>query len=221
MVAYFADAYASLCLNDLRIGNRITLDRSRYWIIRSLFYASWDVIALSYCIARMHGWMRNDGETHNTGVTGLHDRRSRECNPVTPIECLSLSFRKHPCILAFIIYLLCINIIQMAPVWWIWCTLSFTFFKSIICFIALFNFGETCHSKIRWMVTVWRYCCYAAIVVKTRNCIMTPSGLNAYCDVTNIWMDCDYSLPSLNCPRAIHKQNSHTPETMGHITMTS
>ena len=37
-------------------------------------------------------------------VTVLHDRRSRECNPVTPIECVSLSFRKHPCVLAFITY---------------------------------------------------------------------------------------------------------------------
>ena len=32
-------------------------------------------------------------------VTILHDRRSRECNPVTPVECVSLS---HPCVLAFI-----------------------------------------------------------------------------------------------------------------------
>ena len=29
-------------------------------------------------------------------VTGLHDRRSRECNPVTPVECVSLLFRTHP-----------------------------------------------------------------------------------------------------------------------------
>ena len=33
-------------------------------------------------------------------VTGLHDRRSRECNPVTPVEGVSLSFRTHPCVLA-------------------------------------------------------------------------------------------------------------------------
>ena len=34
-------------------------------------------------------------------ATGLHDRRSRECNPVTPVECVSLSFRTHPCVLVF------------------------------------------------------------------------------------------------------------------------
>ena len=31
----------------------------------------------------------------DSGVIGLHDRRSRECNPVTPVECVSLSFRTH------------------------------------------------------------------------------------------------------------------------------
>ena len=39
-------------------------------------------------------------------VTGLHDRRSRECNPVTSVECISLSFRTPPCVLAFITYIL-------------------------------------------------------------------------------------------------------------------
>ena len=47
-------------------------------------------------------------------VTGLHDRRSRECNPVTPVECVSLSFRTHPCVLAFITYILCTHGIAMA-----------------------------------------------------------------------------------------------------------
>ena len=28
--------------------------------------------------------------------------QSRECNPVTPVECISLSFHTHPCVLAFI-----------------------------------------------------------------------------------------------------------------------
>ena len=49
-------------------------------------------------------------------VTGLHDRRSRECNPVTPVECVSLSFRTHPRVRAFIIYILCTNAIDMALV---------------------------------------------------------------------------------------------------------
>ena len=49
-------------------------------------------------------------------VTELHDRRSRECNPVTPVECVSLSFRTPPCVLAFITYILCTNGIEMAYV---------------------------------------------------------------------------------------------------------
>ena len=52
-------------------------------------------------------------------VTGLHDRRSRECNPVTPVKCVSLSFRTHTCVLAFITYIMCTNGIEMALVWWI------------------------------------------------------------------------------------------------------
>ena len=39
-------------------------------------------------------------------VTGLHDRRSRECNPLTPVECVSMSFRTHPRILAFITHIM-------------------------------------------------------------------------------------------------------------------
>ena len=34
-------------------------------------------------IARTHGCVRNDSETHSTGVTGLHSRLRRSCNPVT------------------------------------------------------------------------------------------------------------------------------------------
>ena len=49
-------------------------------------------------------------------VTGLHDRRSRQSNPVTPVECLSLSFRTHTCVLAFITYIMCTNGIEMALV---------------------------------------------------------------------------------------------------------
>ena len=33
--------------------------------------------------ARMHGCVRNDSETHSTGVYELHSRLRRSCNPVT------------------------------------------------------------------------------------------------------------------------------------------
>ena len=89
-------------------------------------------------------------------VTGLHDWRSRECNPVTPMQCVSLSFRTHPSVLAFITHILRINGNEMTFVWLIWYTLRYIFFKFAIGFIALMNLGETCYSKRRHLVTVWR-----------------------------------------------------------------
>ena len=88
-------------------------------------------------------------------VTGLHDRRSRECNPVTSVECVLLSFRTPPCVLAFITYLLWTDGIAMALVYWICHNKVAYFFKFAICSIALLNLGETCHLMGRGMVTVW------------------------------------------------------------------
>ena len=78
-------------------------------------------------------------------VTGLRDRRSRECNPVTPVECISLSFNTHLWVLAFITHTLCINGIEMTFVWLIQYTLRYIFFIFTICFIVLMNLGETYH----------------------------------------------------------------------------
>ena len=47
--------------------------------------------------AGTHGCVRNDSETHSTGVTGLHSRLVQSSNTVS---CVSLSFRTHPCVLA-------------------------------------------------------------------------------------------------------------------------
>ena len=41
--------------------------------------------------ARAHGCVRNDRETHSTGVTGFYSRRRRSCNPVTQ----SRAFQSH------------------------------------------------------------------------------------------------------------------------------
>ena len=64
-------------------------------------------------IARMHGCVRNDSETHETVLLDCTTG-----NPVTPVECISLSFRIHLCVLAFITYryILCTNGIAMALV---------------------------------------------------------------------------------------------------------
>ena len=73
--------------------------------------------------------MRNDSETHET-VTGLHDQWGRECNPMTPVEYVSLSFCIYAtCILPFITRILCINEIEMDLVWLIPYTFNHIFFK--------------------------------------------------------------------------------------------
>ena len=43
--------------------------------------------------ARMHGCVRNDSETHSTGVTGLHSQLRRLCNPVTQSSVFHCHFR--------------------------------------------------------------------------------------------------------------------------------
>ena len=82
--------------------------------------------------------------TDAIAITGLHDR---ECNPVTPVECVSLSFRTHSCGSTFITHILCINGVEMALVWLIWYTFSYISLNFAICFIALMNLGETCRLK--------------------------------------------------------------------------
>ena len=131
-------------------------------------------------IARMHMCVQNDSETQDC-VTGLHDQRSRECNQVTPVECVSLSFFIHPYVLAFITHISCINRIEIAHVWWIWCkivTFIYIFLKFAIYFIALVNFGETCHLNGHYMAMVLLLCCYDC------DSIMTSCALNTYCDIT-------------------------------------
>ena len=140
-------------------------------------------------------------------VNGLHDRLSPECNPVTPFECVSLSFRTHPCVLAFIIHLLYINGSEMTFVWLIWCILLYVFFNFAICFIVLMNLGETCHLQRRDLVT-WRtmllvYCYYC-------NCMQQHydvSQFNMYCDVTQWTNGFWVFITNLESP----KGHSHSP----------
>ena len=152
-------------------------------------------------------------------VTGLHDRRSRECNPVTSVECVSLSFRTPPCVLAFITYILWTDGIAMALVYWIWHNKVAYFSKFAICSIALLNFGETCYLKGRGMVTVWctvlLLCCY--------DCESTQQHYDITLFEKVLWrhtmhewvMNIHYQ--NMNRPRAIHKHDPHPLETMGHV----
>ena len=150
-------------------------------------------------------------------VTGLHDWWSRECNPVTPVECVSLSFCTHPCVLVFITHILCINGIEMTFVWLICYTLHYIFFKFAICFIALMNLGETYHLKTRDSVTMWRRCCcYVVTIVTAYSSTMMSCSLNTCCDVLQC-MNGLWIFENLNPPRAIHKHNPHPLETLGHV----
>ena len=160
--------------------------------------------------------MRNDSETHETVLLDCTS------NPVTPVECVSLSFRTHPCVLAFITYILCTNGIEMALVQWRLHkkgARNYIFFKFAICSIALLNLGETYHLKGHNMVTVWR-------MVLLLSCYDCDCAYQHY-DVTRfeyvLWrrtmhewvMNIHYE--SLNRPRAIHKHNPHPLETMGRV----
>ena len=111
-------------------------------------------------------------------VTGLHDPQSRECNPVTPVECISLSFCTHLCVLALITYILCSNRIEMALVWWIYhkkVTHSYMFFKFTIYSIALLSHGETCQLKGHYMVTVW----WMVLLLTCYDC----DSMHQHCDI--------------------------------------
>ena len=153
-------------------------------------------------------------------VTGLHDRRSRECNPITPVECVSLSFRTHPCVLAFITYILCTHAIEMALVYWIYhkkVIRSYIFFKFAICSIALLSLGETCHLKGRDMVTVWR----TVLLLSCYDCGSTHQHYDATRFEYVLWrrtihkwvMNIHYQ--NLNRPRAIWWTWSAPPRNNG------
>ena len=168
-------------------------------------------------IARTHGCVPKWQWNARHCVTGLLERRSRECNPVTPVECVSLSFRTHPCVLAFIAHILCINGIEIAFVWLIWYNLCDTFFKFAVCFIAVMNLGETL--KETWLgdgvaddavATLLPLWLHAAALWRHAVCIRIVTSHNA-------WMGYEYSLQNLNCPRAIHKHNPQPLETMGRV----
>ena len=114
-------------------------------------------------------------------VTGLCDRRSRECNPVTTVECVSLPFCTHPCVLAFITYIFCtkrnwdgswlMNLTKKV-------THIYIFFKFAISSIVLPSLGETSHLKGCDMVTdVWR----AVLLLSCYHCDSTRQHYDIMC----------------------------------------
>ena len=110
-------------------------------------------------IARTHGCVRNDSETHETVLLDCTTGEAGSaCNPVTSVKCVSLSFRTHPCVLAFITYIFCKTELRwlLANEFHKKVTRSYIFFKFAICSIALLSLDETCHLKGSDMVTVRR-----------------------------------------------------------------
>ena len=110
--------------------------------------------------------------------TGLH-----ECNPVTPVECISMSFRTHPCSLAFITHILCINGIGMA-----FCLVNLIYF--VLHIFKIRNLPH-CVDESLWNMPFkemqlggGRCCCYVVTIVTACSSIMTSRSLNSYCDVT-------------------------------------
>ena len=160
--------------------------------------------------------MRNDSETHSTGVTGFALPASPVVQSSNTVSRVSLSFRTHPCVLAFITHILCINGIEMTLVCLIWYTLRHIFFTFEICFIALINIVETCHLKRRDLVTAWRTMLllplwlHAAALWHNAVWIRIVRSHNA-------WMSYEYSLQNLNRPRPIHKHNPDPLETMERV----
>ena len=95
-----------------------------WWAVIWGIYISWlvftrPVLAFGYCHC-LHLSVRVCLLRERTGVFEMTVKCTRlcywiaRCNPVTPVECVSLSFHTCPCVLAFITYILCTNGIQMA-----------------------------------------------------------------------------------------------------------
>ena len=114
-------------------------------------------------------------------VTGLHDRRSRECNPVTPVECVSLSCRTYPDVLAFIT-----NIFVQTELRWC----SFNEFDTTKLLIFQINNLFHCVAeswwKMRFKGTRHGYAVMYVIVATLIRLfsIMTSRDVTTYCDVT-------------------------------------
>ena len=98
-------------------------------------------------------------------------------------------------------------------------TRIYIFFKFAICSFALLSRSETCHSKGRDMVTVWRtvllLSCYDFYSTHQHDDV-TRFEYVLWCCTMHEWV-MNIHHPNLNRPRAIHKHDPHPLETMGHV----
>ena len=154
-------------------------------------------------------------------VTGLLDRRSRECNPVTPVESVSLSFRTHTHVRSRFYHIH--NVYKRN-----W-PLSNEFNTKQLLVVTYFSIGNLfhCFADSWWNMpfkgtrhgndvadgavakrlllwqhasALWRHAVWIRIVTSH-----------------NAWMGYEYSLQNMNRARAIHKHDPHPLETMGRV----
>ena len=189
----------TLCLNSSEYYNETWTSFNLHIHCLFIHFWVWSVKRKSEPGDILQLFQRNssfDSEIHET-VTGLHDQCGRECNPMTPVEYVSLSFCIYAtCILPFITRILCINEIEMDLVWLIPYTFNHIFFKFASWFIALMILVR--HDNYRdstWWRCGWRCCSWrqplrgpetndAVAMLTSPNNIMTSRSLNTYYDVT-------------------------------------
>ena len=118
-------------------------------------------------------------------ITLIENKSIQIAHIIADFHWISLSFRTHPCVLAFITHVVFIT------------EFSWLFYGGFVIHLVLY-FSNMQYSLLHWWIlvkhaiqrdTTWRSCggrccCYAATIVTTRNSIMTLRGLNVYCDVT-------------------------------------
>ena len=151
------------------------------------------------------------------GVCQLTVKRTRlcYCKPVTPVECVSLSFRTHPCFLGFIthnwddfclvnsIYLhFALHIFQIRNLlhcvdesWWNMPYTETWLGDGVADDVVAMLLPLWLHAAALWCHAIWK------IIVTSHNA----------------WLGYEYPLQNFDRPRAIHKHNPHPLETIGRV----
>ena len=144
-------------------------------------------------------------------VTGLHDRRSRECNPVTPVDCVL-----HTHAFSLLSHILC-NGIEMTFVWLI----KYTFA------LHIFPIRNVLHCVDEsWWDMPFKETRLGDGVADNAVAMLLPLWLHAeslwrhvfgirIATSHNAWMGYEYSLQNVSRPRAIHKHNPRPLEQWG------
>ena len=138
-------------------------------------------------------------------VTGLHDRRSRECNPVTPVEWVSRFYHTNWC----------------KRNWVDFCLVNMIYFE-----LHIFQIRNLlrCVDESSWNMLFketrlgdgcgGRCCCYVTIVTECSS-IVTSRSLNKYCDVTQCMNGLWIFIAKLASPKGDSQTWSSPPRNNG------